>query len=104
LLPTSPYSGTLARCRADIDNLNARLLELLEARGRIVETIAAAKRLHVVRIHDPQREDAMLEDLLARATGPYSPSQIERVFRCIFEVSRELACRADAERGAPPSG
>jgi 3-deoxy-7-phosphoheptulonate synthase/chorismate mutase len=83
----------LLRWRAEINDLNARLLDLLEARGRLVESIAALKRHHRVEIHDPDRENAMLAAVLARTTGPFSNDQVARVFRCIFDVSRELASR-----------
>lgn len=90
---TEEDTETLQRCRSEIDALNALLLDLVEARGRLVETIADVKRRHGIRIHDPDREDSMLAAVLARASGPFSHDQIERVFRCVFEVSRELASR-----------
>lgn len=93
-MPTDEDTGALLRHRREIDEVNAQLLELLERRGRIVGRIAILKRRHGIQIHDPDREDAMLAAVLARATGPFSRAQITRVFRCIFEVSREHANNA----------
>jgi 3-deoxy-7-phosphoheptulonate synthase/chorismate mutase len=77
----------------EIDGLNAQLLDLLEARGRLVEKIAELKKRHGIQVHDPDREGAMLAAVLARATSPFSREQIARVFQCILEVSRECAKR-----------
>lgn len=91
MLRTKQDTDTLLRSRSEIDRLNTQLLDLLEARGRLVESIAALKRRHGIQIHDPDREGAMLAAMLARTSGPFSREQVARVFRCIFEVSRELA-------------
>jgi 3-deoxy-7-phosphoheptulonate synthase / chorismate mutase len=94
---TDAATKTLLGCRAELDELNVRLLDLLEARGRVVETIAALKRQHGIEIYDPRRETAMLDHVLGRANGPFSPDQLERVFRRIFEVSRELGFAETAQ-------
>jgi chorismate mutase / prephenate dehydratase len=91
LLRTNEVTDELLRRRGDIDALNAQLLRLLEARGRLVESIAVFKGRHGIPIHDPDREDGMLAAVLDRATGPFSREQVARVFRCNFAVSRELA-------------
>lgn len=88
--PTENDAAALARWRARIDALNHELLALLEARGRAVESIMELKRNLEVGVHDPNREAAMLAEIARGVTGPYSGPQIERVFRAIFEISREL--------------
>jgi len=80
----------LAEQRAVIDRLNRELLALLEARGRAVELIMKLKKESGFAISDPGREERMLAGLRAAVQGPYTPEQIERVYRCIFEISREL--------------
>jgi len=90
LSPTETDTAALARWRERIDALNHELLALLEARGRAVESIMELKRNLEVGVHDPNREAAMLAEITRDVTGPYSSSQIARVFRAIFEISREL--------------
>lgn len=81
---------SLERLRADIDFLNSELLRVLEARGRTVQAIMLLKRTLNVPAYDPQREQEMLAQLLARTSGPYSVAQITQIFQSIFEASREL--------------
>jgi chorismate mutase len=104
LSQTDRLAEALAAQRATIDRLNHELLALLEARGRTVELIMRLKEDALRAVVDPKREQGMLAQLRAAAKGPYSDEQIERVFRCIFEISRELGERRRAESAGRDSG
>ncbi len=90
---TEHAAQAIAEQRAVIDRLNRELLVLLEARGRAVESIMRIKEESGLAVLDPGREQRMIAELRAAVKGPYSADQIERVYRCILEISRELGER-----------
>ena len=90
LSQTDEQPDALGIHRTQIDALNVQLLRLLELRGQVVASVMEWKRERGISAHDPQREEAMLASLCGQIQGPYSAGQIERIFSCIFEVSRAL--------------
>lgn len=74
---------TLARLRAEIDQLDDRLHDMLMERAEIIERVAreAGKRGVPIR---PGREAAMLRRLLARHKGALPPQTIVRIWRELF--------------------
>jgi 3-deoxy-7-phosphoheptulonate synthase/chorismate mutase len=80
----------VARLRIRIDRLNIQLLRLLESRARLVRTIMAVKRRVGAGRIDRAREDQMIRALLGESRGVLSPHDLERLFRCLFRVSRGL--------------
>jgi 3-deoxy-7-phosphoheptulonate synthase / chorismate mutase len=81
----------IADLRSRISEINMQLLELLEARGRLVREIMTIKGRLAQPAYDPQREREMLCALLANSTGVYPDAQIEKVFSTIFAASLALA-------------
>lgn len=88
--PTESATAALTLWREKIDALNLQLLGLLETRGRAVESIMALKQELGTDSYDPNRESAMLAMIESQVAGPYTRDQVGRVFRTIFEISREL--------------
>lgn len=84
-----------------MDRLNLRLLALIEQRVRLAVRIGRAKHSLGLPAADPQRERAMLEQLLGSAGDCASPADLERVFRAIFSASRKAVVR---ERRRTPRG
>jgi chorismate mutase-like protein len=80
----------LEECRARIDELDIRLLELLNERTKIVERIGAIKRALNAPIYEPKREDDVLNNVLDHNRGPLSPDAIRRVFERIMDEMRTL--------------
>jgi chorismate mutase-like protein len=82
-----------------IDALDHDLLRLLAQRLALVAEAAAYKHEHGLRIHDEERERAVLEDrrVHARALG-LPEREIEAIFRLLLQVSRshQGTLRADA--------
>jgi 3-deoxy-7-phosphoheptulonate synthase/chorismate mutase len=100
LSPTETATAALTLWREKIDALNLQLLALLENRGRAVDSIMALKQDLGVDTYDPNRESAMLAMIESQVAGPYSREQVGRVFRTIFEISRELGRNTRRLRGA----
>lgn len=80
----------LEECRERIDELDIRLLELLNERTKIVERIGAIKRALNAPIYEPKREDDVLNNVLDHNRGPLSPDAIRRVFERIMDEMRTL--------------
>ncbi len=102
---------SLSALRNEIDDLNERILELLQSRGEIVMRIAETKRIHDLAAYDPRREAEMLNHLMHRMTGAFGPDEIREVFQAIFRASLDIQDR-ERRRGlrvlskgiVPPGG
>ncbi len=75
------------RLRGEIDQLDARLVELLNRRAEIVVQIGHQKRAHSVPIYAPHREQEVLQRVLALNRGPLPDRTIEGVFRELMSGS-----------------
>lgn len=80
----------LEECRDRIDEIDIRLLELLNERTKIVERIGAIKRALHAPIYEPKREVEVLENVLAHNRGPLAPDAVRRVFERIMDEMRTL--------------
>jgi 3-deoxy-7-phosphoheptulonate synthase/chorismate mutase len=88
--PSDADDISLTELRGKIDRVNRDLLDRLQERAALVQEIAAVKRARGLEGHDPGREDAMLEDLLARSAGPFGAAELRTIFRTIFRASLEM--------------
>lgn len=88
-----PGPPALAALRARVDELDRRLVELLNERARLIVEIGSVKRSSGVPIYAPHREQAVLRKVLeANATsgGPLPDRTIEAVYREIMSGSFAL--------------
>lgn len=97
----------VARLRARMDRLNARLAADLQARARLALAIARAKAAHGLAAADAEREREMLRRVLERAPEGFARSDLARLFETIFVASRALvladAGEARVARAAKPA-
>ena len=82
--------GTLADSRRRIDELDLRILELLNARARVVEGIGQAKRVLGMPIYEPRREDEVYENITRHNGGPLPSDAVKRVFERIIDEMRNV--------------
>lgn len=78
--------------RQRMDALNSRLVLLLHERAALARTIGRHKRTVGIAMVDPDREAAMLQQLLA-ATMPaegFPPAALARLLQMVFAESRAL--------------
>ena len=92
--------ATIERSRREIDALDDQLVALLERRAGCALAIGRAKRAAGVPVRDAAREAAVLERVAARAHGPLDARSIERVFKTILDVVREVEA-AHTEESRP---
>lgn len=76
--------------RARINELDRRLVELLNERARLVVDVGRVKRTTGVPIYAPHREAEVLSRVLAANPGPLSAATIESVYREIMSGSFAL--------------
>lgn len=76
--------------RARIDEIDTRLVELLNDRARLVVEVGKYKRGTGVPIYAPHREQAVLDKVLKASKGPLPPSAIEAVWRELMSGSFAL--------------
>lgn len=73
--------------RLRIDELNLRILELLNQRSALVEAIRKIKEELGIEKFDPQREQEMQRMLRERNRGPLPDHVVQRIFKTIFRSS-----------------
>lgn len=80
----------IERWRAQIDDIDRQLLELLNARARAALEVGASKRARGLPVLDLRREAEVLTRVRARNEGPLSDRAVERLFTRIIHESRML--------------
>jgi chorismate mutase/prephenate dehydrogenase len=91
--------------RAMVDALDRDLLQIAARRMALVAEIAAYKRMHGLRIRDPQRERQVLDDRAQGAEELGLPrDEMESIFRLLLRASRDhqAALRAEVPPDAEP--
>ena len=80
----------LAECRKEIDEVDRKILELLNQRTRIVEQIGAVKRECTLPVYEPKREDEVFRNVLEHNRGPLPPDAVRRIFERVIDEMRTL--------------
>ena len=83
-------TATLRKRRAEIDEIDVKLLELLNRRARLVEKIGQLKRVHKLPVIDGNREQQILQRLRQQNQGPLDTRGVATIFRRIIRESRRL--------------
>ncbi len=76
--------------RLEIDDLDRRLLALLNERTRVVEEIGRIKRRLKLPIYEPKREDEVYENITQHNHGPLPAGAVRRVFERIIDEMRTV--------------
>jgi chorismate mutase len=80
----------LRDCRDRIDELDRRILELLNQRTLIVEEIGRIKQHLDLPIYEPRREDEVFGNVTTNNPGPLTPEGVKRVFERIIDEMRNV--------------
>lgn len=78
----------LEEFRQQIDEVDLRILALLNERTRIVEEIGQVKQLARMPIYEPKREDQVFQNVTENNTGPLAPEAVRRIFERIIDEMR----------------
>lgn len=85
----SPASE-LDSLRQAIDQVDRRILDLLEERVRLVLAVGDYKRKNSLPVYDPERERSLLERLSRAAQPPLDGDTVRRVFERLIDESRRI--------------
>ena len=91
----------LTRCREEIDELDLRLLRILNERTAIVERIGRIKQELKLGIYEPKREDQVFENVTANNSGPLPHDAVKRIFERIIDEMRTVQKLKMFEEGRP---
>ena len=83
-------SDALADCRKRIDQLDIRILALLNERTKVVEEIGRIKQELGLPIYEPKREDDVFNNVVTHNEGPLPPEAVRRLFERIIDEMRTL--------------
>ncbi len=84
--------------RKKIDELDQRLVELLNERARYADEIGKIKERLGMEAYSPKREKEVLENILKHNRGPLNDLALRRLFERIIDESRKLEREAMSER------
>lgn len=76
--------------RVEIDRIDQQLLRILTERAKVVLRVGEQKQIVGLSIHDPRREQALLDRLASQADPPLDQQIVLTVFRTIVAECRRL--------------
>jgi chorismate mutase len=85
------WSG-IDELRDQIDDLDARLADLVQERASVALEVQRRRDPHV-HGHDVRRERALLERAASGGTGPMTPIELTMVFDAVLRASRSVQRR-----------
>jgi chorismate mutase len=96
--------SSLAERRRRIDEIDLRLVKLLNERAKVVIEIAHCKRRGSMGVLDKAREESVLQYASTKNAGPFEPQAVSRIFRAILQESRRLQKKVIYPRNRPGTG
>jgi chorismate mutase len=94
----------IAGWRAKIDELDRRLVELLNERAQAAHEIGKLKRNTSLPIYEPEREKTILENVCRTNRGPLPDSELRQVYERIIDVMRNIQKNEIAPQRQTPDG
>ena len=86
----------IEKWRRKIDEIDLKLVKLLNQRGECAIEIGKLKDKLKIEIYDPRREEDVIGNVRKEAHGPLTKEAVKRLFERIINESR----RAERESGA----
>jgi len=80
----------IAEWRKKIDDLDRRLVELLNERAQCAHEIGKLKRNSAMPIYEPDREKVIFENINRQNAGPLSEVQLRQVYERLIDVMRQI--------------
>lgn len=82
--------GQLDEFRVLIDDVDRRIVALLNERTKVVENIGRVKREAQLPIYEPKREDQVFANITGANHGPLTPEAVRRIFERIIDEMRSI--------------
>jgi len=80
----------IAEWRKKIDELDRKMVELLNERAKAAQEIGRQKRSTSMPIYEPDREKKIFENVKAVNRGPLSDLDVTQVYERIIDIMRNL--------------
>jgi chorismate mutase-like protein len=80
----------LEEFRVLIDDVDRRIVALLNERTRVVEDIGRVKRQTNLPIYEPKREDQVFANISSTNRGPLTEEAVRRIFERIIDEMRMI--------------
>lgn len=80
----------IAGWRRKLDQLDRKLVHMLNQRARAAQEIGRLKARTAMPIYEPKREKAVFENVRRANHGPFPDHELKRVFEEIIGVMRRL--------------
>ncbi len=80
----------LAACREKIDDVDRRLVALLNERTSVVEQVGQIKKEAQLPVYEPKREDLVYANITANNAGPMPDDAVCRIFERIMDEMRKI--------------
>ena len=80
----------IAELRRRIDELDRRLVELLNERARAAQEIGRLKRNTQMPIYEPEREQVIFANVQQANRGPLPEAELRHIYERIVDVMRSL--------------
>jgi chorismate mutase len=80
----------LLHCRERIDQIDRKLVELLNERTTIVEEIGRIKKEAQLAIYEPKRESQVFDNITFHNRGPLAADGLKRIFERIIDEMRRV--------------
>jgi len=80
----------IAEWRKKIDELDLRLVELLNQRAKAAQEIGRLKRNTQMPIYEPDREKKIFENVRKANRGPLPDNELRHVYERIIDVMRNI--------------
>jgi len=80
----------LEEFRVLVDDVDRRIVDLLNERTRVVEEIGRVKREALLPIYEPKREDQVFANITDVNRGPLRQEAVRRIFERIIDEMRTV--------------
>jgi monofunctional chorismate mutase len=80
----------LKNLRQNIDDIDKKILNLLEDRMRIVQEVGNLKEKLDISVEDLNRENEIIQRLTQHSSGKLSENQLIRIFTSVFKSSKQI--------------
>ncbi len=85
--------------RAKIDEIDRKLVELLNERSRCAIEIGRLKQALNLRVYDPEREREVIQCVKAANRGPLDGEGLQRLFERIIDECRHIERQESQKKG-----
>jgi chorismate mutase-like protein len=90
--------------RRKIDELDLKLVKLINERAQCAEAIGRLKRNSDAPIYEPDREKIIFANIARANTGPLTQVQLRQVYERLVDVMRQIQRDEMAPEPAVPAG